>query len=62
MTEKEIKDKAELIVEALARKFVLRQGKGVVSIFNESYDPVGVAPQDGTTVEGVKRVITGDMN
>ena len=51
-----------LIVEALAKKFVLRQGKGVVSIFNESYDPVGVAPQDGTTVDGVKRVITGDMN
>ncbi|MDV7561172.1 TrbG/VirB9 family P-type conjugative transfer protein [Acinetobacter baumannii] len=50
-----------VIVEALAKKLVLRQGKAVVSVFNESYDPVGVAPQDGTTVEGVKRVVVGDM-
>lgn len=50
-----------LVAEALAKKFVLRQGKAVVSVFNEAYNPVGVAPQDGTTVEGVERVVLGDM-
>lgn len=56
------KDDPKLVIaEALAKKFVLRQGKAVVSVFNESYNPVGVAPQDGTTVEGVKRVVLGDM-
>lgn len=56
------KDDPKLVVaEALAKKFVFRQGKAVVSIFNEAYNPVGVAPQDGTTVDGVKRVVLGDM-
>jgi type IV secretion system protein VirB9 len=56
------KDDPKLVIaEALAKKFVLRQGKAVVSVFNESYNPVGVAPQDGTTVDGVERVVLGDM-
>lgn len=50
-----------VVVEALAKKFVFRQGKAVVSIFNEAYNPVGVAPQNGTTVDGVERVVVGDM-
>jgi len=56
------KDDPKLVIaEALAKKFVLRQGKAVVSVFNEAYNPVGVAPQDGTTVDGVERVVLGDM-
>lgn len=54
-------DPKVLIAEAVAKKFVLRQGKAVVSVFNESYNAVGIAPKDGTTVEGVKRVVIGDM-
>lgn len=56
------KDDPKLVIaEALAKKFVLRQGKAVVSIFNQGYDPVGIAPQNGTTVDGVERVVVGDM-
>lgn len=43
------------VVQRLGRKFVLRLGKSVVSVFNESFDPIGSTPPDGTTVEGVAR-------
>ena len=48
-----------MVVQRLGRKFVLRLGKSVVSVWNESFDPQGVAPTNGTTVAGVTRDATG---
>ena len=44
-----------VVVQRLGRKFVLRLGKSVVSVWNESFDATGTPPVDGTTVPGVKR-------
>lgn len=49
-----------VIVQALGRKFVLRKGNSVTCVFNESFDPVGVANNTGSTVPAVERVIKGD--
>ncbi|CAH0356072.1 TrbG/VirB9 family P-type conjugative transfer protein [Aquabacterium sp. CECT 9606] len=45
------------VVQRTGRRFVLRLGKAVVGIWNESFDGTGVAPKDGTTVEGVVRTL-----
>ena len=50
-------DKDVLVIQRVASEFVLRLGNSVVGIYNDSYDIDGVAPNDGTTVPGVKRVI-----
>ena len=49
----------DMVVQRLGRQFVLRLGKSVVSVWNESFDAQGVAPKDGTTVAGVDRETIG---
>lgn len=46
-----------IVVHEVAKRFVLRLGKEVVGIWNDAYDMDGVPPHDGTTVNGVKRVL-----
>lgn len=46
-----------VVVQRLGRRFVLRLGQAVVGVWNDAYDPDGVAPKGGTTVEGVERVL-----
>lgn len=46
-----------IIVHEVAKRFVLRLGDEVVGIWNDAYDMDGVPPRDGTTVNGVKRVL-----
>ncbi len=48
-----------MVVQRLGRKFVLRLGKSVVSVWNDSFDPQGIAPANGTTVAGVSRDTVG---
>lgn len=45
------------VVQRMGRRFVLRLGKSVVGVWNDAYDADGVAPKDGTTIEGVTRTI-----
>ena len=47
-----------VVIQRVAPELVLRLGKQVVSVFNEAYDMDGVAPVEGTTVDGVRRDIT----
>lgn len=49
-----------IVVHELARRFVLRLGNEVVGLWNDAFDMDGVPPHDGTTVEGVKRVLRSD--
>lgn len=44
-----------MVVQRLGRKFVLRLGKSVVSIWNGHYDLVGETPAEGATVPGLTR-------
>ncbi|KWN60603.1 TrbG/VirB9 family P-type conjugative transfer protein [Burkholderia ubonensis] len=46
-----------IVVHEVAKRFVLRLGNEVVGIWNDAYDMDGVPPHDGTTVNGVKRVL-----
>lgn len=46
-----------LVIHRVAPEFVLRLGRQVVSVFNESFDPDGAGPVNGTTVNGVRRVV-----
>jgi type IV secretion system protein VirB9 len=46
-----------VIVQRTGKRFVLRLGKAVVGVWNESYDENGVAPKDGSTVDGIKREV-----
>lgn len=48
-----------IIVQKIARQFTLRIGNRVACIFNENYDPDGIANKTGTTAPGVERVIKG---
>jgi len=50
----------DMVVQRLGRKFVLRLGKSVVSVWNERFDQVGETPMDGATVPGVTRETVGD--
>lgn len=45
------------VVQRLGQQFVLRLGKSVVGVWNEAFDPDGVAASEGTTVPGVFRAI-----
>ncbi|RUR71889.1 conjugal transfer protein [Variovorax guangxiensis] len=45
------------VVERTGRRFVLRLGEATVGVWNDAYDPFGVAPKDGVTVDGLKREI-----
>jgi len=44
-----------VVVQRLGRKFVLRLGKSVVSVWNESFDTSAPTLPEGTTVPGVTR-------
>jgi type IV secretion system protein VirB9 len=46
-----------VVVEQLGKQFVLRINSAVVGVWNEAFDPDGVAPKSGTTVDGVARII-----
>jgi type IV secretion system protein VirB9 len=46
-----------IVVHEVEKRFVLRLGDEVVGIWNDAYDMDGVPPRDGTTVNGVKRVL-----
>ncbi|RQS69176.1 type IV secretion system protein VirB9 [Burkholderia sp. Bp8963] len=46
-----------IVVHELAKRFVLRLAGEVVGIWNDAYDMDGVPPHDGTTVNGVKRIL-----
>ncbi|MBJ9752125.1 TrbG/VirB9 family P-type conjugative transfer protein [Burkholderia cepacia] len=46
-----------IVVHEVAKRFVLRLGAEVVGIWNDAYDMDGVPARDGTTVNGVKRVL-----
>ncbi|KVG59972.1 TrbG/VirB9 family P-type conjugative transfer protein [Burkholderia territorii] len=46
-----------IVVHEVAKRFVLRLAGEVVGIWNDAYDIDGVPPHDGTTVNGVKRVL-----
>ena len=51
-----------LVLQRVNREMVLRLGSAVVGIYNDSFDPDGLAPQEGTTVPGVKRVLRSGEN
>jgi type IV secretion system protein VirB9 len=46
-----------IVVHEVAKRFALRLGSEVVGIWSDIYDMEGVPPHDGTTVDGVKRVL-----
>jgi type IV secretion system protein VirB9 len=50
-------DSDVVVVHRVAKRLVLRDGSAVIGLWNESYDPNGVPPDDGVTVPGVSRVI-----
>lgn len=52
-------DGDDVVVQRLGRKFVLRLGSAVVSVWNEAFDARGLAPKNGTTVAGIEREETG---
>lgn len=45
------------VVEKMGRRFVLRLGSSAVGLWNDAFDPNGIAPIDGTTVPGVARFL-----
>jgi len=46
-----------VVVQRVGREFILRLGEMAVGLFNESFDPDGVAASHGMTVDNLKRVI-----
>jgi len=46
-----------LVVDRISRQLTLRAGSAVVGVWNEAFDPDGVAPKEGTTVSGVARSV-----
>jgi type IV secretion system protein VirB9 len=46
-----------LVVDRVSRHLMLRAGNAVVGLWNEAFDLDGIAPEQGTTVPGVKRVL-----
>lgn len=53
-------EKDELVITRLAKKFYLRLGNSVVAVFNDSYDPDGLPPKNGTTINGLTRKVIGE--
>lgn len=51
-----------LVIDRVARHIVLRLGNAVVSVFNDSFDPHGAPPINGTTVPGLERVAAPDWS
>jgi type IV secretion system protein VirB9 len=50
-----------LVVDRVSRRLMLRAGSAVVGVWNEAFDPDGVAPDGGTTVPGVQRTLKADL-
>ncbi len=49
---------ADLVrVHRLGKQFILRNGSAVLGIWNDAYDPKGVAVSDGSTNSNLKRVL-----
>lgn len=48
-----------VVIHAVGRKFILRKGKAVACVFNESFDPIGRGHPAGATVPGVERTVNG---
>jgi type IV secretion system protein VirB9 len=46
-----------VVVERMSRRFVLRLGHAAIGIWNDAFDAYGVPPRDGTTVDGVARIM-----
>ncbi len=46
-----------LVVHQVAPKMVLRSGKSVVSIYNDHFNAGGIAPRNGSSILGLKRVL-----
>lgn len=53
-------DGDRLVADRVARRLVLRLGREVVSVLNDAFDADGVAPNQGTLVPGVQRVLKAD--
>ena len=53
-------EKDELVIRRVAQQFNLRLGKSVVGVFNDAYDPDGLPPVNGTTINGVTREVLGE--
>jgi P-type conjugative transfer protein VirB9 len=51
-----------LVLQRVSKEMVLRLGKAVVGIYNDSFDPDGIPPSEGTTVPGVKRILKEENN
>jgi len=47
-----------VVVQRMGRRFVLRLGEAVVGVWNDAFDPEGVAAKDGTTINGIVRTTT----
>ena len=44
-----------IVVHGVGASWNLRLSGSVLGVFNDAYDPVGLAPQNGVTVSGLKR-------
>lgn len=49
-----------VMVHAISSKFILRRGKDVLCVFNETYSRVGINPDTNTTSPSVERVVRSD--
>jgi type IV secretion system protein VirB9 len=51
-----------LVVDRVSRRLMLRAGSAVVGLWNEAFDLDGKPPGEGTTVQGVQRVLKADFS
>jgi len=51
-----------LVIQRVAPEIVLRLGQSVIGIYNDSFDPDGIATDQGTTVLDVKRILKPQGN
>ena len=51
-----------VVIQRVGKEFVMRLGNQVVGLYNESWDPDGVPPENGMTATGLKRVIKRGKN
>ncbi|QBC45842.1 P-type conjugative transfer protein VirB9 [Iodobacter fluviatilis] len=62
-TEKIVNSNSEgeyMVIHKIGREFVLRQGKQVVGLYNDAYNPDGVPTATGVTVDGVERKVIAE--
>jgi type IV secretion system protein VirB9 len=59
LTNSHIEEGDTVVIHRVYKRLVLRLSKQIVGIWNDSYDADGVAPNDGVTVSGLKRVMRG---